>query len=253
MPANDKKPTVMLPPAKKITVDVDRRKFLGTGMSLGALTLLTGCDISDSDTVQKVFAVVSRWNNFVQEALFSGTRLAPEYPESMAVKDFRYNAWYHPYDAPVIKAADYKLELAGLIGNKTAWTVPQLYALPQKSQVTRHVCVEGWSMIGKWTGTPLRTFLERVGADLTAKYVGFVCADGYYESIDMPTALHPQTIMAFQLSDQILPTEYGFPFKIRIPTKLGFKNPKYVTALYVTNRYPGSFWADRGYNWFSGV
>lgn len=254
MPANElKKDLATAPESPIITTDVDRRKFLGTGLSLGALTLLTGCDISDNDTVQRMFAAMSRWNNFVQAELFSGTRLAPEYPESMAVKDFRYNAWYHPPDAPVIKAADYRLELAGLINNKTPWTVPQLYGLPQKSQVTRHVCVEGWSMIGKWTGTPLRTFLERVGADLTAKYVGFVCADGYYESIDMPSALHPQTIMAFQLSDQILPTQYGFPFKIRIPTKLGFKNPKFVTAIFVTNRYPGAFWVDRGYNWFSGV
>jgi DMSO/TMAO reductase YedYZ molybdopterin-dependent catalytic subunit len=237
----------------KLPVDVDRRKFLRNGMSLGALTLLTGCDISDNDVVQRMFARVSRWNSFVQEELFSGTRLAPEYPESAAVKNFRYNAWYHAPLAPVIKAADYKLELAGLIGDKRPWNVRQLYALPQKSQVTRHVCVEGWSMIGKWTGAPLRTFLNAVGADVTAKYVGFVCADGYYESIDMPTALHPQTIMAFKLSDNILPTEYGFPFKIRIPTKLGFKQPKFVTAMYVTNRNPGGFWVDRGYNWFSGI
>jgi DMSO/TMAO reductase YedYZ molybdopterin-dependent catalytic subunit len=253
MPENEPKINLEILPKKKLTVDVDRRKFMGNGMSLGALTLLTGCDISDNDTVQKMFAQVSRWNNFVQGELFSGTKLAPEYPESMAVKDFRYNAWYHAPDAPVISATDYRLELAGLINDKTPWTVQRLYTLPQKSQVTRHVCVEGWSMIGKWTGTPLRIFLERVGADLTAKYVGFVCADGYYESIDMPTALHPQTIMAFQLSDQTLPVEYGFPFKIRIPTKLGFKNPKFVTAIYVTNRNPGGFWVDRGYNWFSGI
>jgi DMSO/TMAO reductase YedYZ molybdopterin-dependent catalytic subunit len=239
--------------SKKPKLDVDRRKFVGSGLSLGALTLLTGCDISDNDVVQTMFAKVSRWNNFVQEALFSGTRLAPEFPESMAVKNFRYNAWYEYPLAPVISASDYRLELAGLIDNKTPWTVPELYALPQKSQVTRHVCVEGWSMIGKWTGTPLKVFLERVGADTTAKYVGFVCADGYYESIDMATALHPQTIMAFQLSDEILPTEFGFPFKIRIPTKLGFKQPKFVTAIYVTNRNPGGFWVDRGYNWFSGI
>ncbi len=128
----------------------------------------------------------------------------------------------------------------------------ELAALPQESQITRHVCVEGWSMIGKWTGTPLRTFLTRVGADLRAKNVGFVSADGYFESIDMPTALHPQTIMAFGYGDGPLPTELGFPFKIRIPTKLGFKGPKWVTAMYVTNRYPGGFWSDRGYNWFSG-
>jgi DMSO/TMAO reductase YedYZ molybdopterin-dependent catalytic subunit len=244
MPPNDR---------PKFRPDIDRRKLLRGGLSLGALTLLTGCDISDNDAVQAMFARVSRWNNFVQGALFSGTKLAPEYPEAAAVKDFRYNAWYEAQLAPAIAASDYKLELAGLIANKTPWTVQQLYALPQKSQVTRHVCVEGWSMIGKWTGTPLKTFLERVGADTTARYVGFVCADGYYESIDMATALHPQTIMAFQLSDQTLPVKYGFPFKIRIPTKLGFKQPKFVTAIYVTNRNPGGFWVDRGYNWFSGI
>jgi len=242
-----------MPPNKPPIPDVDRRNFVGSGLSLGALTLLTGCDISDNDMVQKMFAKVSRLNNDVQEALFSRTRLAPEYPESMAVKNFRYNAWYHYNEAPVLNAADYRLELAGAIADKTPWTVQQLHALPQKTQITRHVCVEGWSMIGKWTGAPLSVFLTRIGADLTAKYVGFVCADGYYESIDMPTALHPQTIMAFQLSDETLPAEYGFPFKIRIPTKLGFKNPKFVTAIYVTNLYPGGFWVDRGYNWFSGI
>ncbi len=89
-------------------------------------------------------------------------------------------------------------------------------------------------------------------ADTKAKYVGFVSADGYFESIDMKTALHPQTIMAFGYGNGRLGTEYGFPFKIRIPTKLGFKGPKWVTAMYVTNRFPGGFWSDRGYNWFSG-
>ena len=122
-----------------------------------------------------------------------------------------------PDKAPRLDPADYRLQLAGRIDNKRPWTVDELYALPQVSQVTRHVCVEGWSMIGKWSGTPLRTFLERIGADTTARYVGFECADGYYEGIDMPTALHPQTLMAFRLSDEILPTKYGYPFKIRIP------------------------------------
>ncbi len=233
--------------------DIDRRRLLSRGLSLGALTLLTGCDISDDDTVQKMFAVVSRWNNLVQGGLFGGTRLAPEYPASMAVADFRYNAWYHADQAPVLDAASFKLELAGMIDDKRPWGLPALAALPRKTQVTRHVCVEGWSMIGQWSGPTLGSFLQRVGADLTARYVGFVCADGYYESIDMATALHPQTIMAFTLGDRTLPTEYGFPFKIRIPTKLGFKQPKYVTAIYVTNRNPGGFWPDRGYNWFSGI
>ena len=203
--------------------------------------------------VQRVLADFSAWNDWVQAALFSDRRLAPTFPEARAIKDFRYNAWYGPDRAPDLKPEDYRLMLSGLIANKRPWTVEQLYALPQVSQVTRHVCVEGWSMIGKWTGAPLSTFLERVGADTTAKYVGFECADGYYESMDMPTALHPQTIMAFYLSDEILPRKYGYPFKIRVPTKLGFKNPKFVTTIYVTNVIPRGFWTDRGYNWFSGI
>ena len=236
-----------------LAAEVGRRSLLRGSLSLGALTLLTGCDVSDDDAVQRALASVSRWNDRVQAALFSGDRLAPTFPESMAVKDFRYNAWYPPEKAPRLDAVDYRLQLAGLIADKRPWTVEQLHALPQESQTTRHVCVEGWSMIGKWTGTPLRTYLERIGADLTANYVGVECADGNYDGIDMPTALHPQTIMAFKLSDELLPRRYGYPFKIRIPTKLGFKNPKWVTALYVTNREPGGFWTDRGYNWFSGI
>ena len=236
-----------------MTLDLNRRRLLGGGLSLGALTLLTGCDVSDDDAVQKVLATFSRWNDRVQAALFNGQKLAPTFPEAMAVKDFRYNAWYGPERAPRLDPVEYRLSLAGLIADRRPWTVEQLHALPQVSQITRHVCVEGWSMIGKWNGTPLATFLQRVGADTTAKYVGFECADGYYEGIDMATALHPQTIMAFGLSDETLPTKYGFPLKIRIPTKLGFKNPKFVTTIYVTNQQPRGFWTDRGYNWFSGI
>jgi DMSO/TMAO reductase YedYZ molybdopterin-dependent catalytic subunit len=236
-----------------MSLPATRRLMLRGGAGIAATSLLGGCDLSDTRAVQGVLAAFSRWNDDVQAALFGPNRLAPTFPEHLAVKDFRYNAWYGPERAPRLDASDYRLELAGLIADKRPWTVAQLHALPQESQVTRHVCVEGWSMIGKWTGTPLRNFLARIGADTTARYVGFECADGYYESIDMPTALHPQTIMAFRLADQILPTRYGYPFKIRIPTKLGFKNPKFVTTLYVTNHRPRGFWTDRGYNWFSGI
>jgi DMSO/TMAO reductase YedYZ molybdopterin-dependent catalytic subunit len=121
------------------------------------------------------------------------------------------------------------------------------------SQITRHICIEGWSAIGQWSGVPLRTFLERNGADLTAKYVGYKCADRYYGSLDMATALHPQTILALDMGGAPLPAEYGFPLKIRVPTKLGFKSPKHITALFVTNENPGGYWEDQGYNWFSGV
>jgi DMSO/TMAO reductase YedYZ molybdopterin-dependent catalytic subunit len=232
---------------------LQRRHLFRGGLSLGALTLLTGCDISDDDSVQRVLKAFSVWNDSVQAAIFGRNRLAPEFAENQAVKDFRYNAWYGPDKAPRLSAADYRLSLAGRIANKQPWTVEQLHALPQVTQITRHVCVEGWSMIGKWTGTPLHVFLNRIGADTTARYVGFECADGYYEGMDMPTALHPQTLMAFKLADDILPTQHGYPFKIRVPTKLGFKNPKFVTTIYVTNQQPRGFWTDRGYNWFSGI
>jgi DMSO/TMAO reductase YedYZ molybdopterin-dependent catalytic subunit len=229
-----------------------RRNLLQRGFSLGALTLLTGCDISDNDAVQSALARVSRWNDRVEEAIFNPRKLAPTFSEAQAVRDFRYNAWYGANLAPNLDATDYRLLLSGKIANKTPWTVDQLHALPQVTQITRHICVEGWSMIGKWTGTPLSVFLDRIGADTTARYVGFECADGYYEGIDMPTALHPQTLMAFKLADEVLPRAHGFPFKLRIPTKLGFKNPKFVTTIYVTDKMPRGYWSDRGYNWFSG-
>ncbi len=237
---------------KGLVTAIERRLFLRQTLSLGALTLLTGCDISDQDAVQSVLSALSRWNDRAQEFLFSRHRLAPTYAESDVVRDFRYNAYFPLDQVPKLDAADYRLELSGLIGDKRPWTLDRLYALPQESQITRHICVEGWSMIGKWSGAPLGAFLQRIGADLTAKYVGFECADGYYDSIDMPTALHPQTIMAFKFADEILPAKFGFPFKVRIPTKLGYKNPKWVKTLYVTNRMPGGFWSDRGYNWFGG-
>ena len=237
---------------KPVIGGIERRQFLRQTLSLGALSLLTGCDITDNDQVQSVLRLMSRWNDRAQAFLFSDQRLAPTFAESEVVRDFRYNAFFPVADVPKLSAADYRLQLSGLIANKRPWSVEQLHALPQESQITRHVCVEGWSMIGKWGGPRLSDFLQRVGADLSAKYVGFQCADGYYGSIDMPSALHPQTIMAVKFADEIIPARYGYPFKVRIPTKLGFKNPKWVTTIFVTNRYPGGFWEDRGYNWFSG-
>ena len=232
---------------------IARRGFLRGGLSVGALTLLTGCDITHTDQVQAALNAMSRWNDGVQAALFNPHRLMPTYAEEEAIKDFRYNAYYGEDKVPKIDGASYRLILSGLVDNRKPWSLPELYALPQTSQITRLVCVEGWSMIGKWGGVRFRTFLERIGADLTAKYVGFESADGYYSSIDMASALHPQTLLTFRMSDEIIAPKYGYPLRLRIPTKLGFKNPKWITAMYVTNRFPGGFWEDRGYNWFSGV
>jgi DMSO/TMAO reductase YedYZ molybdopterin-dependent catalytic subunit len=232
--------------------NLERRLFLKRGLSVGALSLLAGCELTDDESVQRVLWAMSRWNDRVQGWLFDPNRLAPEYPESRITRPFPYNAYYSEDEVPIIDGSSYRLELAGMIENKKPWTLPELYALPQVSQVTRHICVEGWSAIGKWSGVRFSEFLKRVGADTTAKYVGFQCADDYYGSIDMPTALHPQTLLAFDYDGQRLPPKYGYPMKLRVPTKLGFKNPKLITAIFVTNEYPGGYWEDKGYNWFSG-
>ena len=235
-----------------LVANLERRLFLKRGLSLGALAMLTGCDITDQEAVQRVLMGMSRWNDDVQHWLFNPNRLAPEFPESRITKPFPFNAYYGEDEVVEVDGGDYKLELAGMIREKKPWTLPELYALPQVSQVTRHICVEGWSAIGKWSGARFSDFLARIGADTTAKYVGFQCADDYYGSIDMATALHPQTIMAFNYADRTLPPKYGYPMKLRVPTKLGFKNPKHIAAIFVTNEYPGGYWEDKGYNWFSG-
>jgi len=231
---------------------LERRVFLKQGLSLGALALLSGCAIDDSESVQRLLSAMSRWNDSVQGWLFDPRRLAPEFPESRITRPFPFNAYYTEDEIIDVEGPSYRLQLGGLIRDKKPWALPELYALPQVSQVTRHICVEGWSAIGKWSGVRFSEFLQRIGADLTAKYVGFKCADNYSTSIDMATALHPQTQLTFRFADQILPAKYGFPMKLRIPTKLGFKNPKHVTEIFVSNSYPGGYWEDKGYNWFSG-
>ncbi|HXR58599.1 MAG TPA: molybdopterin-dependent oxidoreductase [Burkholderiales bacterium] len=235
-----------------LLASLERRLFLRRGLSLGALSLLAGCELTDDESVQQALTAMSRWNDRAQGWLFDPRRLAPEFPESRITKPFPFNAFYAEDQAPVVDATDYKLEVGGLVREKKAWRLPELYALPETSQVTRHICVEGWSAIGKWSGVRFSDFLQRIGADLSARYVGFKCADDYSTSIDMPTALHPQTLLALKYADQVLPAKYGFPMKVRMPTKLGFKNPKHVVAISVTNEDPGGYWEDQGYNWFSG-
>ena len=235
-----------------LLASLERRLFLRRGLSLGALSLLSGCDLTYDDNVQRVLTAMSKWNDGAQAWLFDPKRLAPEFPESMITTPFPFNAYYGEDEVRVVEASGYKLEVGGLVRDKRAWRLPELYALPEVSQVTRHICVEGWSAIGKWSGVRFSDFLQRVGADTTARYIGFKCADDYHTSIDMATALHPQTQLSFKYAGETLPPKYGFPMKLRIPTKLGFKNPKHITALFVTNENPGGYWEDKGYNWYSG-
>ncbi len=232
---------------------IERRGFLRGTLSLGALTMLTGCDVSNSTSVGQALRAVSHFNDGVQEVLFDPNRLAPTYPASMVLKPPRFNAYYDVGSVKPVNGDTWRLELAGLIHDKRRWTRQQIDALPQREMIIRHVCVEGWDYIGQWSGVPLRTFLERIGADLTAKYVAFKTADNYPSSIDMPTALHPQTLLATKYAGETLDDPYGYPLRLRMSTKLGYKNPKWITAIEVTNTYPGGFWESQGFNWFAGL
>lgn len=246
-------PKLLIKDAAKVMPDPGRRFFLRGAASLGALTFLTGCDINDSFSAESVLRKISEFNDGAQALLFSQSKLAPTYPESAITKDFPFNAYYTEDEAPEVDGKAYKLIVGGMVDNKKTWTLDELYALPQERQITRHVCVEGWSAIGSWTGARLSDFLKRIGTDTRAKYVWFRCAEGYSNTIDMATAMHPQTQMTFKYGNEILPVKYGFPMKIRIPTKLGFKNPKHVMEMHVTNKDLGGYWEDKGYNWFSGL
>ncbi|MGN6750731.1 MAG: molybdopterin-dependent oxidoreductase, partial [Xanthobacteraceae bacterium] len=231
MPAKRKAPSgvdakLLIKDAAKLLPPPSRRRFLRGAVSLGSLAMLTGCDIIDGPTAENALRVISRFNDRVQALLFSETTLAPEYPESAITRPFPFNAYYSVDEAPDIDGDTYRLEIGGLVDNKKPWTLAELGRLPEVSQITRHVCVEGWSAIGSWQGVRLSDFLKLIGADLTAKYVWFQCAEGYSNTIDMPSALHPQTQLTLKFDHRTLPTAYGFPIKIRIPTKLGFKNPK---------------------------
>ncbi|PHV51027.1 molybdopterin-binding protein [Janthinobacterium sp. BJB301] len=242
----------MLDDALRQIKQPSRRLFLQRSLTLGGLSLLTGCNVSDPSGIETALTAVSRFNDKVQGWLFDPTKLAPTYPDSMITRPFPFNAYYGEDEVEEVDGDAWRLELSGLIADRKPWSLPQLRALPQETQITRHICVEGWSAIGKWGGVPFSHFLKRVGADTTAKYIGFKCADDYFTSIDMATALHPQTIMALSYDGQELPPKYGYPMKLRMPTKLGYKNPKHIQAIFVTNTYPGGYWENQGYNWFGG-
>jgi DMSO/TMAO reductase YedYZ molybdopterin-dependent catalytic subunit len=238
---------------KALIARIDRRNVLRGSLSLGALTLLGGCDVTDTDTMQKVLTAVSAWNDRAQAFLFDPNHLAPTFSEAEVLKPPRYNGVYGIADFPPVDMAKWKLELGGLISDKRPLTAQQIYAMPEQEIIIRHVCVEGWDYIGQWSGVKLRRFLESVGADLTAKYVAFHCFDEYYGSIDMATALHPQTILATRYAKEYLGDPFGYPLRLRTATKLGYKNPKWITSIEVTNNYPGGFWEDLGFNWFGGI
>ena len=238
---------------KPLIRSLERRGLIRGGLSLGALVMLTGCDVKRPEAVESALLAISRFNDDVQALLFDPNKLAPTYPDSMILRPPKFNAYYDVMDVKPVNGTTWRLEVSGQVADKRAWTLSDLQALPQTSMVIKHICVEGWSYIGGWTGVPLRDFLVRVGADLRAQYVAFKTADDYPSSIDMATALHPQTLLAVKYGGDTLADPFGYPVRLRMATKLGYKNPKWVTAIEVTNKYPGGYWESKGFPWFAGL
>ncbi len=245
--------TGILDAHKKLIRTIERRGLIRGGLSLGALAMLSGCDMDRPQSVEAALLAISRFNDSVQAFLFDPNKLAPTYPTSMILRPPKFNAYYDVMDVKPVNGEEWRLELSGLVADKRSWTLPELQALPQSSMVIKHICVEGWSYIGGWTGVPLSVFLKRIGADLRAKYVAFKTADDYPSSIDMATALHPQTMLALKYADDSLADPFGYPLRLRMATKLGYKNPKWITAIEVTNTYPGGYWEAKGFPWFAGL
>jgi len=152
-------------------------------LSLGAISMLSGCTLSDDDSIEKALMVMSRFNDRFQGWLFDPDKMAPTYSEEMITKPFPFNAYYEEHEIRP-SPTNFKLKVSGLVRGKKDWTLLELGSLPQTSQVTRHICVEGWSAVGKWGGVRFSDFLASIEADTTARYVGFRCHD-YHTSIDM--------------------------------------------------------------------
>ena len=210
----------------------------------------------------------------VQRLLAGRNALAQEFAEADIRQPQRPNGVTSPenedYKTLVGNAfADWRLEVGGLVGKPLSLSLAQLQAMPSRTQITRHDCVEGWSCIAKWTGVPLATVLDQAKPDPKARYVMFHCMDTidrnlsgeikYYGSIDLVDARHPQTILAYSVNGQALPVENGAPLRVRVERQLGYKMPKYIRKIELVESFAsfgmgqGGYWEDNGYDWFGGI
>ncbi len=248
-----------------------RRLLLGLGAGAGSL-LLGGCDrLSNLPETQSVLGSAQWLTRAGQRLLVSRDAPAPEFTRADIAPVFRANGTTHP-DNPAYQAlarvgfADWRLKVDGLVENPREFSLADLRAMPPQTQITRHDCVEGWSCIGMWTGPRLRDVLARVLPKPQARYVMFFCADPmdrqgdyYYESIDLRTAAHPQTLLAYALNGETLPVEYGAPLRLRLGRQLGYKMAKYLMHIELVSSYrpfgqgQGGYLEDQGYTWYAGI
>lgn len=247
-----------------------RRELILGAAALGGLAT-AGCDrLSRAPSFQTFIGSAEGLSFSAQRFLMAGQPLAREFSARDLSPVFRPNGSMAPTEASYQALAangfvDWRLVVDGLVANPLRLSLAELRALPARTQITRHDCVEGWSAIGKWTGAPLSLLLKAAGLKPNARYAVFHCADRYdgrdpyYESVDLVDAFHPQTILAYALNDQPLPVANGAPVRMRIERQLGYKHAKYVMRIEITDslahlgRGKGSFWADRGYEWYAGI
>lgn len=234
-----------------------------------AAFLAAGCSrIAKSGPGERLFALAENWHETAQKVL-RGDALAPEFPRSAISPDFRGNG-STSVDTPEYAAqtatgfAGWQLEIGGLVEQPLTLNMDNIRRLPQRTQVTRHDCVEGWSAIGEWTGPQLGLLLEAAQVKPEAKFILFRCADTlggdpYYESIDLDDAYHPQTIIAHALNGEPLPVKNGAPLRLRVERQLGYKQAKYLTGIEAVATLDGighgngGYWEDRGYQWYAGL
>jgi DMSO/TMAO reductase YedYZ molybdopterin-dependent catalytic subunit len=248
-----------------------RRQILLRGSVAFGGALLGGCDrLSQSRGFQSVLASAGSLNYRLQRALI-GQSLAPEFTEADLSPQFRSNGTSHPGSAIYNELLSnqfeaWRLVITGLVKRPQEFSLAQLRRMPPRTQITRHDCVEGWSAIGKWTGVPLANVLNLAQLESDARFIVFYCADelapndgGYYESIDLIDAFHPQTVLAYELNGRPLPVGNGAPLRLRIERQLGYKHAKYIMRIEVVARLDniksgkGGYWEDRGYQWYAGI
>ncbi|MFZ0296110.1 MAG: molybdopterin-dependent oxidoreductase [Candidatus Sulfotelmatobacter sp.] len=194
------------------------------------------------------------FSDWAAARLFRPGHLATTFDNSELTPPLKFPINVYDVDDPGIDLENWTLSVSGAVRKPGQYKLSQFQALPRVRQNTRHVCVEGWDVIGRFGGARLSDFLQMVGADPTAKFITVNCADDYYESLDMPTAMHPQTLLCYEMYEQPLTREHGAPLRLQIPTKIGYKQAKYLTELKVTHVLDKvGYWEDQGYSWFYGL
>jgi DMSO/TMAO reductase YedYZ molybdopterin-dependent catalytic subunit len=247
------------------------RRTLLTGGALGAGAVLTGCDqAARTPALRKILFSGEKINQELQRALSDRHSLAKEYRPDQMSPFFRTNGTNNPntpdYNAMAAERfAQWRLQVNGLVNRPLSLSLAQLQAMPARSQITRHDCVEGWSAIGQWHGPLLGTILKAADVRTTARYVVFTCADlfsghNYYESIDLIDAFHPQTILAWGMNGHLLDVGHGAPVRLRVERQLGYKQAKYVmridavASLAGIGKGKGGYWEDAiDYDWYAGI